>query len=218
MKEPAFLPAVQRDVGVVEVEHDLARRALMRLQEKLDQQRVDLRSVAIDPVILRGVPPGRVLKTVQRALARQGLAVRPQHRMQLARQHRKRRVLAQFVVIIEILVAQHQAKDPLPNQRLDLVFDVTGIATIGEATREPADQSKAAINLSQQQRTRVRGNVAAIETGYHSPPLNRFKFEQRRATLCLHRGDPWITEKTLLHNDSLKFSTPMHLSRLRNPG
>ena len=218
MKEPAFLPAVQRDVGVVEVEHDLARRALMRLQEKLDQQRVDLRSVAIDPVILRGVPPGRVLKTVQRALARQGFAVRPQHRMQLARQHRKRRVLAQFVVIIEILVAQHQAKDPLPNQRLDPVLDVTRIATIGEATREPADQSKAAINLSQQQRPRVRGNVAAIETRYHSPPLNRFKFEQRRATLCLHRGDPWITEKTLLHNDSLRFSTPMHLSRLRNPG
>ena len=118
---------------------------------------------------------------------------------------RKRRVLAQFVVIIEILVAQHQAKDPLPNQRLDPVLDVTRIATTGEATREPADQSKAAINLSQQQRPRVRGNVAAIETGYHSPPLNRFKFEQRHATLSLHRGDPWITEKTLLHSDALRF-------------
>ena len=53
VEEAAFLPAVQRDVGVVEIEHDLARRTLMRLQEKLDQQRIDLRPVAIDLVILR---------------------------------------------------------------------------------------------------------------------------------------------------------------------
>ena len=31
-------------------------------------------------------------------------------------------------------------------------------------------------------------------------------------TLCLHRGAPWITEKPLLHNDSLILS-PMHLAR-----
>ena len=42
MEEPAFLSAVQRNVGIVEIEHDLARRTLMRLQEKLDQQRVNL--------------------------------------------------------------------------------------------------------------------------------------------------------------------------------
>ena len=78
VEEPAFLFAVERDVGVVEIQHDLARRALMRLQEQLDQQCVNPRTVAIDPVILRGVAPGRVLETVQRTLARQGFAVRPQ--------------------------------------------------------------------------------------------------------------------------------------------
>ena len=48
MEEPAFLSAVQRNVGIVEIEHDLARRTLMRLQEKLDQQRVNLWPVTID--------------------------------------------------------------------------------------------------------------------------------------------------------------------------
>src|SRR5271166_4374257 len=62
---------------------------------------------------------------------------------------------------------------------------------------------------------RVRGDVAAIEARHHRTLINQFKFEQRRATLCLHRGAPWIMEKPLLHNDSLRFSAPMHLSCLR---
>ena len=43
VEEAAFLHAVERDVGVVEIDHDLARRALMRLDEQIDQQRIDLR-------------------------------------------------------------------------------------------------------------------------------------------------------------------------------
>jgi hypothetical protein len=34
VEEPTFLHAVQRDVGVVEIEDDLAWRTLMRLEEK----------------------------------------------------------------------------------------------------------------------------------------------------------------------------------------
>jgi hypothetical protein len=48
MEEPAFLHPVQGDVGVVKIQHDLARLTLMRLEEQIDQQRIDLRSVAID--------------------------------------------------------------------------------------------------------------------------------------------------------------------------
>jgi len=105
MEEPAFLHPVQRDVGVIEVQHDLARLTLMRLEEQIDQQRIDLRSIAIDLVILRRMAPWRVLQAIERALASQWLAVAPQLRAQLACQHRERRVLAQLVVIVEILIA-----------------------------------------------------------------------------------------------------------------
>ena len=47
MEEAALLLAVQRDVGVVEIKHDLARCAIMRFEEKIHQQRIDLRIVAI---------------------------------------------------------------------------------------------------------------------------------------------------------------------------
>ena len=190
----------------------------MRLEEKLDQQGIDLRPIAIDLVILRPIPPRRVLKTIERALARQRFAIRPQHRVQFPGQHRKGWITAQFVVIVEVLVAQHQAEDPLPHQRLDPVFDIARVAPVTEALGEPTHQPEAAIHLSQEQRTRVRRDVAAIETGHHRTPLNRFKLEQLRGTLCRHRGVPWTGEKSLLHNDSLRVSAPMHFFRLRNPG
>ena len=61
MEEAAFLPAVQRPIGVVEVEHDLARRTHAP-PKKLDQQFINPRPVAIDLVILRSVAPRRVLR------------------------------------------------------------------------------------------------------------------------------------------------------------
>jgi hypothetical protein len=92
--EATFLHAVERDVGIVEIDHDLARRApglsLLGLEEQIDQQRIDLGAVAIDLVILRAMALRRVLKTVERG---QRLAIAPQHRFQFARQHRERRSL-----------------------------------------------------------------------------------------------------------------------------
>ena len=218
MEEATFLLAVQRNIGVVEIQHDLAGCTLMRFQKEIDQQRVDLCSVAIDLVILRRMAPRRVLQTIERALASQRLAVGPQHRAQLARQHRQRWVLAELVVIIEVLIAQRQAEDALPDQCVDLMLDIARIAPIDEAGGKAADQSEALVDLSQQQRSCVRGDVAAIETSHNRTPLDRFKFEQFRRTLCLHRGAPWIVEKSLLHNDSLRFSAPVHLPRVRNSG
>ena len=84
----------------------------MRLQEKLDQQRVNSWPVTIDPVILCGMAFGRT-RDDERAspasascspTAAPDAACRSARRMLL--------VFAQLVVVIEVLVAQHQAKDP----------------------------------------------------------------------------------------------------------
>src|SRR6202011_3691193 len=72
VKEPAFLMAVQRVVGGVEIEHDLARRIDVRGEKQLDEQRLDRRPVMAYLVIARPPALGRlVLQAVQRALARQ---------------------------------------------------------------------------------------------------------------------------------------------------
>ena len=105
--------------------------------------------------------PRRVLQAIERALPGQRLAVPPQHRAQLARQHRKRRVLAQLVVIVEILIAQRQPEDALPHQCRDRVLDITPVAPIHKALGKPTHQPEAPIHLPQQQRARVRGDRAS---------------------------------------------------------
>ena len=121
-------------------------------------------------------------------------------------------------MVVQVFVAQCQAEDALSHQGLNLMLDIARVAPIDEAVGEATHQTDAPVDLSQQQRASVRGDVPAVETGHHRTPLDRFKFEQLRRTLCLHRGAPRIVEISLLHNDSLRFSAPMHLPRLRNPG
>jgi hypothetical protein len=41
MEEPAFLVAVQRVVGGIEIENDLARRRLVGFEEEIDEQPLD---------------------------------------------------------------------------------------------------------------------------------------------------------------------------------
>src|SRR5580658_1466803 len=99
-------------------------------------------------------------------------------------------ILAQLIVVVKVLITQHQTEDPLPNYRLDLMLDIAGIAPVAEAGGKPTHQPEAAIHQAQQQPTRVRSDVATVETGHHRAPIHWFKFEQLRRTVCLHRGSP----------------------------
>jgi hypothetical protein len=182
---------VQRDVGVVEIQHDLARRSPMRLDEQIHQQRIDLRAIAVDPVILRRMALRRVLQPIERALAGQRLAVRPQHRVQLARQHRECRILAQLIVIVEVLIAQRQAEDALSDQGRDLMLDVASLTPIDEAVGEAAHQPEATIDLpaaalSASGRTSDRGETVAAQqfSQIRSPDAPaRCRVEERRGVV-----------------------------------
>ncbi len=59
----------------------------------------------------------------------------------LPAQHRHHRVMAQFIVVAEVLVAQRDADHALHHQRVDVVFDKVWIARIGEASGQTPGQS-----------------------------------------------------------------------------
>ena len=69
-------------------------------------------------------------------------------------------------MIVEIFIAQRQAEDALSHQGLDLMLDIARVAPINEAVGKATHQPEAPVDLSQQQCTRVRGDVPTIETGY----------------------------------------------------
>ncbi len=117
MEEPPFLLAVQRVVRRIEIEHDLLAAPADAPPRTGRPAGLDRRLVVADLVILRRLRAAQ-FQAVQRALAGNRRTVRPL-RLELAQQHRQQRVVPQMVVIVEVLVAQRQAKHPLADQRVE---------------------------------------------------------------------------------------------------
>ena len=69
--------AMQRIVGGIQIEGDLRWRFPMRVQEQIDEHRLDGIGVRTEASVTRGLRVAE-FQPVQRALARQRRAVRPQ--------------------------------------------------------------------------------------------------------------------------------------------
>ena len=192
VKEPAFLMAVQRVVGRVEVENDLlgrpssCRSPCVRLEEEVDKQRLDRRRVVADLVIARGRHLARQFQPVQRRFARCRRAVVAPG-FELARQHRHQRVVTKLVVIVQVFVAERDAETRCPMSVMTECSTNGPLASrkhpASRRTR-PRRRSAAADNrppASDAQR-------AAVELGHHRPAFDPSKGARFCATLCPHRA------------------------------
>ena len=146
--EPALLLAMRRVVRGVEIEDDLRRRRCMGLQEQLDEQPLDRRTVMTDLVVSRRLLPAQ-LQPVQRALARQRRA------SSLPPSAASTRVVPKLIVVDQVLIPQRNAVDPLTDQRRNLMLDQRRITVVGKAARKPIDQPDRPSRPTQQQRPRV---------------------------------------------------------------
>jgi len=171
VEEPALLPAVDRIVRGVEIEHDLLRRTLVRFQEEVDEQGLDRRRVVADLVVARRLGPAQ-LQAVQRRLTgrrRTG----PTTRRELAHQHRKHRIVPQPVVIVEVLVAQRLPEHTLTDQRPNLMLHQLRLTVVPEAAGKALEQAERPVGRSQQQRSTIRADRSTVEcrlypTAFHS--------------------------------------------------
>ena len=161
----------------------------MGVQEQVHEQRLDRGGVVADPVIAAGLARGSVLEAVQRALAGQRRAAGPP-RLQLAGEDGQRRVVAQPVMIDEVLVAERDAEHALADQGGDLVLHALRRLRVAEAGGEAPHQAGGAIGGPEQQRASVGSDRPAVEARDHGAACYRCEVEQRRATLCRHRGSP----------------------------
>ena len=109
MEEPPLLLAVQRIVRRIEVENDLLGRPRVRLNKQVDQQIPDRHRIVADLVIARRLQLAQ-LQPIERRLAGNRRAVLAPG-FQLARQHRHHRIVAQLVVVVEILIAERDREN-----------------------------------------------------------------------------------------------------------
>ena len=151
-----LLGAVQRVVGRVEIEDDLPGRRAVRLQEQLDHQPVDLCRVGGDPLaaVARRLVRDAELEPVERARASQRMtAVAVPHpvgagEVAAADGQRQHAVVAQLVVVVEILVSQRDRHDPLRDETVQPVLAAPGVAMVREASREPSGHAEHAVSQS----------------------------------------------------------------------
>ena len=92
MKEAPFLLAMQRIIGGIEVEGDLAGRRAMRLEKQIDEQPFHRRRIVADLVVARRFRL-RQFQPVQGRLAGYRGTVRPP-RLELSRQYRHQWIVA----------------------------------------------------------------------------------------------------------------------------
>jgi hypothetical protein len=88
------------------------------LDKHADQQLIDRPLTAFDLLIAIGFPCAQ-FQAIERALARQASLAGGA----LAAHHRQQRVVAQLVVIAQVLIAQCEAIDSLRHQLSDAVLD-----------------------------------------------------------------------------------------------
>ena len=116
MEEALRLMAVKRDVGRIQVQHDLLRSGSVRLQKQVAQQAVQRLGRVADLVIATGA--ANQLQPVQCALASQRLI-----QIALAAQQGQQRIAAQLLVVVEIFIAQRQTVDTLRQHLRQPVLD-----------------------------------------------------------------------------------------------
>ncbi len=78
----------------------------------------------------------------------------------------QRRIPAQLIVIVQILVALTQAKHPLPQQLLRGVHDQVRVARIRQHARRRLQQPELLFDLPQQQQASVRRDFATVESDF----------------------------------------------------
>ncbi len=130
------------------------------------------------------------LQSVQRALAGHRRALLLMAGLQLAGQDRHHRVVAQFVMVVQVLIAQSDGEHPLADQGPNLMLNERAVACIFEAAGEAIHQPDRAVGQAKKQGAGVRCDLPAVEGSHHRASFDRCKLEQFQATLCLHRGTP----------------------------
>ena len=87
-------------------------------------------------------------------------------------------------MVVEVLVAQHQAEYSLPDELAHTVLDEIGFAVIDEQPGEPINDVRLRFHFTEKQCTPIGADGSAIESSDDSALAQRMKFQLFLVTLC----------------------------------
>ena len=106
--------------------------------------------------------------------------------VRLVQRQRQQAVVAQPVVIVDVLIAQRQSEHPLPKQAPQRVLHTRRIAVVNEAGCQPPSDLECLVGSSQQHGTAIGREAPAVELGNHVTASQARQRERIRSTLCRH--------------------------------
>ena len=122
-------------------------------------------------------------------------------RFELANEDRHNWIMAQLIVVVEVLVPKGNSEHPLTYQRHDLMLNPLLAPRIVKAGSKPIHHPDRTIRRSQQQRSPLRTDGPGVKSRDYVASFYTFKSKEIWATLCGHRGAPRIGDKWLVHNN-----------------
>jgi len=99
-------------------------------------------------------------------------------------------VVTQRLMIVQVLIAQGNRIQALPQQALMIVIATDLMARIPKCSRNHRAQTQQTIGLSQQQHAAIRGDVTAVEISFNNTAINPWKLERFLATFS--HGEPFL--------------------------
>jgi hypothetical protein len=126
-------------------------------------------------------------------------------------------VMAELVVVVEILITERNADNAPREQRLGRVLDVSWIAAVLDAGCQATGRPQHPIRGPQRQGTSVVGDGTTIEDAT-TRRRSAGKRKQVRVTLFRHRGRPRLRDKSSLQKIFRSIGAPMDLSLVRDAG
>jgi hypothetical protein len=164
IEKPVHLMAVGHDVGGVDIQGNPLGRGIVAFGEQVHIEILKPVRLGGDLVVAAIVLLKAPLHPPQSGTPGQGFGRFVSLRVRFA-QELQERIMAQAVVIGDVLVAQGDTHDPLGQQIGELVDDLILLATILETGRHAREQIQPLRGSAQQHSTRVGCDVSAIEGG-----------------------------------------------------
>jgi hypothetical protein len=178
---PAFLRAVERIVGCIEVDDDARWGLAVGIEKQIDEQPLDGLPIVIELVVSVLADLAGVLHAVQRRLA-------GERAVRLVDAGGQRRIEAQRIVVDQVLVAEREAEDALAQQVWKRVLDGVRNSVVDEAGGQPLGQSQFAVSSGEQRHAAVRRDRATIKSAHKLATAGPSQIKIGLDTLCRHRG------------------------------
>jgi hypothetical protein len=93
------------------------------------------------------------------------------------------RIFPQLIAVVSILITADNLENPLLEKLKKLMFDIAGVAPVPQRISHFADQTYPVFNLSEEKKTGIGTNLAAIEIGLDFFVGNPFKKEELFGTI-----------------------------------